>query len=142
MFAAHGRRANHIGDAMSAPRTTGFTLIELLIVIVIIGLLATIAIPKFASSKEKAMLASMKADLRNLATQEESYLVSYEVYTTSFPATLYTTTAGVTGPTITLTVDGWTAYVGHSISSKTCAVFVGTTALAPAVDEGVPRCTS
>jgi prepilin-type N-terminal cleavage/methylation domain-containing protein len=127
---------------MFAPRTNGFTLIELLIVMVIIGLLATIAIPKFASSKEKAMLTSMKADLRNVATQEESYLISYELYTTTFPATLYTTTAGVTGPTISLTADGWTAYVGHTVSSKTCAIFVGTTALAPAVDEGVPKCAS
>jgi type IV pilus assembly protein PilA len=51
----------------------GFTLIELLIVVVIIGILAAIAIPKFASTKEKAYIASMKSDLMNLATSEEAY---------------------------------------------------------------------
>ena len=126
---------------MLASKNRGFTLIELLIVMVIIGLLATIAIPKFASSKEKAMLTSMKADLRNLATQQEAYSVDNNGYTTAFPTTIYTTTTGVTGPTISLTADGWTASVGHTGTSKTCAIFAGTTPLAPAVDEGVPRCT-
>ena len=119
----------------------GFTLIELLIVMVIIGLLATIAIPKFAASKEKALLTSMKADLRNLATQQESYSIDYNAYTTSLPATIYRTTTGVIGPTISLTANGWAASVGHTGTTKTCAIFGGTTPLAPAVDEGVPKCT-
>src|SRR5207253_10825814 len=60
----------HGGVAMNRK---GFTLIELLIVVVIIGILAAIAIPKFANTKEKAYLASMKSDLRNLVTAEEAY---------------------------------------------------------------------
>src|ERR687891_1614852 len=58
----------------------GFTLIELLIVVVIIGILAAIAIPKFASTKEKAYLAAMKSDLRNLVTAEEAYFADNTAY--------------------------------------------------------------
>src|SRR5256884_8349912 len=62
----------------------GFTLIELLIVVVIIGLLAAIAIPKFSNTKEKAYIAAMKSDLRNLATAEEAFFYDSAKYTTSF----------------------------------------------------------
>jgi len=58
----------------------GFTLLELLIVVVIIGILAAIAIPKFSSTKEKALVSGMKADLRNYASMEESYYVDFTAY--------------------------------------------------------------
>src|SRR5260370_25458511 len=64
-------------------KRTGFTLIELLIVVVIIGLLATIAIPKFLTTREKAVLASMRADLRNMVTAEEAYFADSAKYSTT-----------------------------------------------------------
>jgi prepilin-type N-terminal cleavage/methylation domain-containing protein len=58
----------------------GFTLIELLIVVVIIGILAAIAIPKFAATKDKAKLASVKTDVRNLMTAQEAYFSDFATY--------------------------------------------------------------
>lgn len=120
-------------------RRSGFTLIELLIVVVIIGLLASIAIPKFATTKEKAYLTQMKVDLRNLYTAEESYFADSIKYTTDLGAA-YRTSTGVGTPSITLTGDGWTASITHTTSTRTCAIYAGSTALAPAVKEGEPRC--
>ncbi len=120
----------------------GFTLVELLIVIVIIGILATIAIPKFSTSKEQAYLAAMKSDLRNLATMQESYMYDYSTYTNNPLAASYVTTTGVIGPTVAVTSDGWTAFVAHNLSTKSCAIYFGTTAQAPATQEGVPKCST
>jgi len=60
--------------------TKGFTLIELLIVVVIIGILAAIAIPRFSATKEKAFDAAAKTDLRNAMTAQEAYFSENQTY--------------------------------------------------------------
>jgi len=120
----------------------GFTLIELLIVSVIMGLLVSIAIQRFTNTKEKTYVATMKADLRNLVTAEVVYSTDSLRYTTLIgPGGVeYSVTTGNTSPSIALTGDGFTAQMGNTNTTKTCAIFMGTTALPPAVDEGVPAC--
>lgn len=62
----------------------GFTLIELMIVVAIIGILAAIAIPQFAAYRERAYIASMKADCHSIKIAEEAYFVDNDSYTTAF----------------------------------------------------------
>ncbi len=99
---------------MNTHNRRGFTLIELLIVVVIIGILAAIAIPKFANTKQKAYIAAMKSDLRNLVTAEESFLG-----------------AGY-----------WSATVTHTqIASFSCGIGVNTTnPLVSTAGDGEPVC--
>jgi len=120
----------------------GFTLLELLIVAVIMGLIIAIAIQRFGNSKEKTYLAAMKSDLRNLVTAEVVFSTDSLRYTTLIgPGGLqYQLTTGNTGPSIALTGDGFTAQIGNMNTPRTCAIFMGTTPLAPAINEGVPAC--
>ena len=58
----------------------GFTLIELLIVIAIIGVLATIVVVNFSSSRQKSRDAKRLADMKNVQTALDMYLDKNGVY--------------------------------------------------------------
>jgi prepilin-type N-terminal cleavage/methylation domain-containing protein len=110
-------------------RQRGFTLIELLIVVVIIGILAAIAIPKFANTKQKAYVAQMKSDLRNLATAQEAFFYDSSYYTTSIPSLGgFAASSSVTLAVNEATAGGWSATATHAQVGRECYLYSGTAA--------------
>ena len=121
--------------------TKGFTLIELLIVVVIIGILAAIAIPKFANTKAKAYVASEKADLRNLVTAQEAYFSDNVTYATTTANLSYNVSAGNTITMVSANGTGWSATSANNATTITCGIFVGSaTPPITGESEGAPTC--
>ena len=128
----------------------GFTLIELLIVVVVIGILAALAIPKFANTKQRAARTAGLADIHNLSTQEERFFSETSRYgdLADTAALKFQPSPGNSGLAIALSgapagTSGYNAAIAIP-GSQHCGVFVGT-APRPAgmpisVPDGTPAC--
>lgn len=126
-------------------RQSGFTLIELLIVVVIIGILAAIAIPKFSSTREKAFFATMKTDLKNLATMQEVYHNTHYTFSTVHTDLQFVQSEGVTVSIGEASGTGWSAVATHVAfgTAESCAVYHGKAApVAPATVVSQMTCTN
>jgi prepilin-type N-terminal cleavage/methylation domain-containing protein len=91
----------------------GFTLIELLVVIVIIGMLAAIAIPKFSSVKAKGYKAQAISDLVSLRTAEETFFADSNRYAALSELETYSSTYGVGVSLISSSTSSWSATLTH-----------------------------
>jgi len=127
------------------PRSrTAFTLIELLVVIVIIGILAAIAIPKFSNTKTKGYTAAMKADLRNLVAAEEAFFAdsTYYIVYGDTAKLKFRPSVNVSTPAVVTGRGYWSATVTHSqMPSYSCGIGINTVnPVTTTAGEGEPVC--
>lgn len=125
----------------------GFTLIELLIVVVIIGILAAIAIPKFGATRDKAYISQMKSDLRNLQSAQELFYSSGDFKYANAISELgdsFSFSKGVEIGEISGDQTGWSATVTHEAKPQhgnaeiTCAVYVGSVEAPEGAPDNLP----
>jgi prepilin-type N-terminal cleavage/methylation domain-containing protein len=129
---------------MTAVPRRGFTLIELLITVVVIGVLAGIAVPKFNGSRRKAYIAAMQSDLRNLVPAEEIFYSDSAHYTAQIANLKVRPSPGVsveilTGP------GNWSASATHALirDDFRCGIAVNTgNIVAPGAADGLPACAT
>ncbi|HXY31441.1 MAG TPA: prepilin-type N-terminal cleavage/methylation domain-containing protein [Gemmatimonadaceae bacterium] len=109
----------------------GFSLVELFVVLVVIGVLVGLAIPRYHSFKHRFYVAVMVSDLRNLASDEEAYWSDRDSYSSDFVGLNFVPTQDVTINFVTLTASGWSALATHARDSSTCAVYYGSAPVLP-----------
>ena len=71
-------RYHNIIRQQASQQDKGFTLVEILIVVIILGILASILIPQFSSATEEARDNMLKEDLRNIRTQMSIYTLQHK----------------------------------------------------------------
>ncbi len=141
----------------------GFTFIELLVVITILGILSSLALPRYSAMKERAYVTTMKSDLRNLRNEQEGFLISFGDYAGSFTSGSEVAGSGNGSGTLSYEpsdgveiqmayianseVMGWFATARHvsvtSATSDECGIYVGPVSLSPSKSvtmEGVATC--
>lgn len=131
---------------MSLPRPTrhspnrpAFTVPELVVVIVIVGVLASIAIPKFAEAKTKAVAATAQSDLRNLVVAQDSHFGDHRTYTSDLDALEVTPSPDVVVTVLEHSATGWSATATYRDGQ--CAIYYGSAApLYPATVSAVATC--
>ena len=118
----------------------GFTFIELLTVMIVIGLLTTVGVPRIRSMKERSYQATLRSDLGALRTAQEVYFAEHQQYATNVVALDMRLSRNVT-VTIESTdpYRGWKAAAHHAWLNTPCTTAAGADAVG--VEAGAILCS-
>lgn len=94
-------------QAQRPPRRNGFTLVELMVVLVIIGLLATVVMINVLPSQDRAMVTKARADIATLGQAMEMYRLETMRYPPSLAALSQSRPGGGGGYVRSLPEDPW-----------------------------------
>lgn len=128
-------------------RRRGFTLVELLIVMLILGVLATIGVSRLWQAKDRAFQATVRQDLKILATQQEVYFERNLTYAgAASDLADYQSSNGVVVTISWAQPNGWAATATHnSLPGFQCGYYSGDAPAAnasPATQPGLVGCTN
>jgi type IV pilus assembly protein PilE len=120
----------------------GFTIIEMLAVMVVIGVLATIAYARLQTSKDKATVASMISDMHAIAEEQEAYYFQNRSYSPTIDSLNPNPSPGNVLLVVAGNSAGWSGQVSNPKVTKQCYIFVGAAAaIGSATRDGVVDCS-
>jgi len=120
----------------------GFTFIEILVVMIVIGILASLAYLRIQQSKDKAVVASMTSDLRAVAEEQEAYYFQNRIYSAILDSLNPRPSPGDSITIHEATASGWSGSVLNPKTPKRCYIMVGAAApVGSATSDGVISCS-
>lgn len=115
-----------------------------MVIVVIIALLAVIALPRFARTRDKAYRSQMQTALKTLVSTQEAYFDEYLAYADDIINLNYNETPMVTLEIVQTGGNGWSARATHQMTTAECGVYIGPVAPVAGVPdngEGVVSCS-
>ena len=119
----------------------GFTLVELLTVMVFMGVLAGIGVPRIRNMKERSYQATLRTDLGTLRTAQEAYYAENLTYTTDLSQLDFRLSSNVSVTIVSSDpLKGWRALARHAWLATPCSTAVGADAVG--VEAGAIVCSN